>query len=348
LYWLARVTLVSNQVEIEIFERVFRQVFRGLWDPADFRGDSNNVAPPSSTQRGNSQPGAQGEDRQSRPSSTPSPTMSSDRPNSDDTDDDQAESILAAMSSEERLRTQQFATMTAQELAELRGLMSRLTLAPPPRRSRRTVRHHGGSAVDLRATIREARRSGGDPVHVVRRRQRTKPRRLVMLCDISGSMEPFARAYLQLLHSAVGGAKAEAFVFATRLTRVSRMLRISNPNQALYQAGRAAPDWSGGTRIGQAMKVFNDSYGRRGMARNAIVVVVSDGWERDDPALLGREMERLSRLAHRVIWVNPRKASSGFQPSVGGMAAALPHVDTFVSGHSLAAIDELLAAIAMH
>ena len=136
-------------------------------------------------------------------------------------------------------------------------------------------------------------------------------------------------------------------MFATRLTRVTRMMRNTNPNHALYHAGRAAPDWSGGTRIGPAIKAFNDNFGRRGMARNAILVVVSDGWERDDPALLGREMERLSRLAYRVIWVNPRKAADGFQPTVGGMAAALPHVDAFVSGHSLAAIDELLAAIAV-
>ena len=168
----------------------------------------------------------------------------------------------------------------------------------------------------------------------------------MLLCDISGSMEPYARAYLQLLHSAVGGARAEAFVFATQLTRVTRSLAVRQADAALRRAGEAAPDWSGGTRIGEALRRFNDDYGRRGLARGAVVVIVSDGWERDDPALLAREMERLGRLAYRVVWVNPRRASPRFEPLVGGMAAALPHVDAFVSGHSPAAIDEVLAAIA--
>ena len=135
-------------------------------------------------------------------------------------------------------------------------------------------------------------------------------------------------------------------MFATRLTRITKVLHDTNPNQALYHAGKVAPDWSGGTRIGAALKTFNDQFGRRGMARNAVVVVVSDGWEHDDPTLLGTEMERLARLAHRVIWVNPRKAADRYQPTVGGMAAALPHVDAFVSGHTFAAIDQLLAEIA--
>jgi uncharacterized protein with von Willebrand factor type A (vWA) domain len=158
-------------------------------------------------------------------------------------------------------------------------------------------------------------------------------------------MEPYSRAYLQLLHSAVGGAHAEAFVFATRLTRITHALRTSNPDVALARAGRSAPDWSGGTRIGAAIKAFNDNYGRRGMARGAVIVIVSDGWDRDDPAVLRREMERLRRLPYRLIWVNPRRASAGYEPLVGGMAAALPYVDAFVSGHSLAALDEVFDAI---
>ena len=189
-------------------------------------------------------------------------------------------------------------------------------------------------------------RTAGDPVDVVARRTRPRPRRLVFVCDISGSMEPYSRAYLQLLHSAVGGARAEAFVFATRLSRVTRALRTTNPDLALRRAALAAPDWSGGTRIGAALKQFNDQHGRRGLVRGAVVVIVSDGWERDDPALIGREMERLRRLAHRVIWVNPRVASPRFQPLAGGMKAAIPFIDTLVSGHSVDALDELLAAIA--
>jgi hypothetical protein len=179
------------------------------------------------------------------------------------------------------------------------------------------------------------------------RTRRTRPRRLVLLCDISGSMEPYARAYLHLLTSAVAsGAPAEAFVFATRLTRLTRALGGRNPEAAIQRAVAAAPDWSSGTRIGEALRTFNDRYGRRGTARGAVVVILSDGWERADPALVGREMERLGRLAHRIVWVNPRASAPGFSPGVGGMAAALPHCDALVSGHSLEALDEVAEAIA--
>jgi len=175
---------------------------------------------------------------------------------------------------------------------------------------------------------------------------RAIPRRLVLLCDISGSMEPYARAYLQFLHAArATGPYAEAFVFATRLTRLTRALRAGTAQVATRRAAAAAPDWSGGTRIGEALKAFNDRHARRGMARGAIVVILSDGWERGDPELVGREMARLRRLAHRIVWVNPRAAAPGFQPLAGGMAAALPHCDAMVSGHSLAALDEVVDAI---
>jgi hypothetical protein len=142
------------------------------------------------------------------------------------------------------------------------------------------------------------------------------------------------------------GAPAEAFVFATRLTRLTRALRGRNPDAAIQRAVATAPDWSSGTRIGEALRSFNDGYGRRGMARGAVVVILSDGWERADPALLGREMERLRRLAHRVVWVNPRAGATGFSPGTGGMAAALPHCDILLSGHSLAAMHEVARAIA--
>ena len=158
-----------------------------------------------------------------------------------------------------------------------------------------------------------------------------------MLCDISGSMEPYARAYLQFLTCAAGsGPNAEAFVFATRLTRLTRALASRNPERAIQRAAAAAPDWSSGTRIGDALKAFNDRHGRRGMARGAVVVILSDGWERGDPALVGREMERLARLAHRIVWVNPRVSASAFSVRAGGMVAALPHCDALVSGHSFA------------
>jgi uncharacterized protein with von Willebrand factor type A (vWA) domain len=169
---------------------------------------------------------------------------------------------------------------------------------------------------------------------------------MVLLCDISGSMEPYARAYLQFLTCAAGSARdAEAFVFATRLTRVTRALRSRSPERAIQRAAAAAPDWSSGTRIGDALREFNDRHGRRGMARGAVVVILSDGWERGEPALVAREMERLSRLAHRIVWVNPRVAASGFSPRAGGMAAAVPHCDALVSGHSLEALGEVIEAI---
>src|ERR1700722_9168346 len=168
-----------------------------------------------------------------------------------------------------------------------------------------------------------------------------------MLCDISGSMEPYARAYVQLLTSAAGsGPDAEVFVFATRLTRLTRALATRSPERAIQRAAQAAPDWSSGTRIGEALKAFNDRHGRRGMARGAVIVILSDGWERGDPMLVGREMERLARLAYRVVWVNPRASAPGFEPRAGGMAAALPHCDALVSGHSLRALEEVIDAIA--
>ena len=167
-----------------------------------------------------------------------------------------------------------------------------------------------------------------------------------MLCDISGSMEPYARAYLQFLTCAAGsGPNAEAFVFATRLTRLTRALASRHPERAIQRAAAAAPDWSSGTRIGDALKTFNDRHGRRGMARGAVVVILSDGWERGDPTLVGREMARLARLAHRIVWVNPRVSASAFSVQAGGMVAALPYCDALVSGHSFQALGEVAAAI---
>ncbi len=341
LYWTARVTLLDDRAQIATFDRVFAQVFGGMVDVADVRGDAS--PPPPATARPGEPRMPSSHDRGGIPAATPSPV-----PGEGDgrADDEAQETVLAAVSAQERLRHKDFAAMSPEELVRLRELFAQLAVAPPPRRSRRHRVDRRGRRVDLRATLARAHRTAGDPVRPIRRRQRTRPRRLVLLCDISGSMEPYARAYLQLLHSAVGGARAEAFVFATQLTRVTRSLAVRQADAALRRAGAAAPDWSGGTRIGEALQRFNDDYGRRGLARGAVVVIVSDGWERDDPALLAREMERLGRLAYRVVWVNPRRASPRYEPLVGGMAAALPHVDAFVSGHSPAAIDEVLAAIA--
>jgi uncharacterized protein with von Willebrand factor type A (vWA) domain len=255
--------------------------------------------------------------------------------------------VPLAPSDEELLRGKRFDALERDELVALYRLMSSLQVAPPLRRTRRARCDHHGPRVDLRRTLRGSLRTAGDPIRLARRRRRIVRRRIVLLCDISGSMEPYARAYLQFLTCAAGsGPNAEAFVFATRLTRLTRALASRNPERAIQRAAAAAPDWSSGTRIGDALKTFNDRHGRRGMARGAVIVILSDGWERGDPGLVGREMERLSRLAHRIVWVNPRVSAARFSPRTGGMAAALPFCDALVSGHTLDALGEVVDAIA--
>ncbi len=249
-------------------------------------------------------------------------------------------------SDEEVLASKSFDALEPDELAQLYRLMSRLRLATPLRRTRRFERARRGAAVDMRRTLRRSLRTGGEPVGLARRRRRVLPRRLVMLCDISGSMEPYARAYLQFLTCAAAtGPNAEAFAFATRLTRLTRALSARHPERAIQRAAAAAPDWSSGTRIGDALKEFNDRHGRRGMARGAVVVILSDGWERGDPTVVGREMARLARLAHRIVWVNPRVGAREFSVRAGGMMAALEYCDALVSGHSFVALTEVVDAI---
>jgi uncharacterized protein len=340
LYWLARVTLVDRHDQLDTFDRVFRHVFGGLADVAADRGDTSAPRPPAHLR-----PGPRAGPRQGSPegaSGVPTPTSAVGEPGDRD---DQTGRVLMTASVEERLRRKDFAHYTDEELATLRRLVAQLRVLAPRRRARRTSRASSGRRLDLRRTLRHAHRTGGDPVRREYRRRRQQRRRVVLIADVSGSMESYSRVYLHLLQGAVRGAGAEAFVLATRLTRLTRALSAGHPDAALARASEEAPDWSGGTRLGEALKTFIDEHGRRGMARGAVVVVVSDGWERADPALLAEQMARLSRLAHRIVWVNPRSAAESYQPLVGGMAAALPHVDVLVSGHSLAALDEVLAAI---
>ena len=255
------------------------------------------------------------------------------------------DAVLAAASAEERLRHTSFADLTAEEVAAVRELVRRLVPAVPERRSRRTrPTRRSRDRLDLRRTVRAAQRAGGDPLRLLHATRRTEPRRLVLLCDVSGSMEPYTRVYLSLLQGAVTGARAEAFVFSTRLTRLTRQLAVRDPDQALARAGATSPDWAGGTRLAAGIGQFVATHGRRGLARGAVVVVLSDGWATDDPEDVATAMRRLRRLAHRVVWVNPRKAAPGYAPLVGGMAAALPLCDAFLSGHSLAALEQVVAA----
>ena len=251
-----------------------------------------------------------------------------------------------AASSAERLARQDFGEMTEQELLSLAGVMRGFSVAVPLRVTRRVRTGSRGKEVDLRGTLRHARMSGWEPFFVSKKIKTRQPRKLVVLCDISRSMEPYARAMLLLLFCAAGGARAEVFSFATRLTRLTRVLAEAEPAAALHRAGQTAPDWLGGTRIGACLREFNDSFGCRGLARGAVVVVVSDGWDTGEPAVLRREMQRLSRVAFRIVWVNPRAHRAGYRPLAGGMAAAWPYCDAVVRAHRLDALGELTAALA--
>ncbi|HLV59365.1 MAG TPA: VWA domain-containing protein [Natronosporangium sp.] len=339
LYHCALATLVSDPEHVAELRRVFQLVFGGAADPAGGRGQAGDrpSAPPPTAPRTRPRPGTPARTAGVQP-------LVADRADGGDEPPRQVPHPAFATAAE-RLASRDFAELTDSELAELVAAMRRLRLALPLRPSRRTTAGPRGR-VDLRASLRQARRTGGHPVRLRRRWPRQRPRRLVVLCDISGSMAPYARALLQLLYCAAGGAEAEVFTFATRLTRLTRTLARVSPAAALERAGRAAPDWSGGTRIGESLKRFIDSYGARGMARQAVVLIVSDGWDTGDPAVVGRQMSRLSRLAYRIVWANPRSATPGFQPLAGGMAAAWPYCDTVVSAHRLDALGDLLDAIA--
>jgi hypothetical protein len=342
LYWTARAVFLTDAAQLKAFNAVFASVFGD-------RGPSpQRAAEEVQTAAAPEQPDISA--RESVPGTADEATTARDLapgPPEGRRDEHGPEvPVPVSPSDEEVLREKRFDALAPEELAQLYHLMSRLEIATPRRRTRRAERDRRGKRLDMRRTLRGSMRTAGDPIRLARRRRRVIRRRVVMLCDISGSMEPYARAYLQFLTCAAGsGPNAEAFVFATRLTRLTRALRSRSPERAIQRAAAAAPDWSSGTRIGDALKAFNDRHGRRGMARGALVVILSDGWERGDPALVAREMERLSRLAYRIVWVNPRVSASDFSPRAGGMAAALPHCDALVSGHSLDAMEEVIEAI---
>jgi uncharacterized protein with von Willebrand factor type A (vWA) domain len=340
LYWCARVSLLRSTTDVAAFDSVFALVFRGMVDVAESRGDSTDPNDLRLRPRHNDpvvtedlRADARSAGRFEGPESTAS--------------DEVGWQIPTLASSDERLTKINFAQLTADELSGLAPLLRMLWVNPPLRLSRRRRRHRRGDRLDLRASLRHSTRSGGDPAVAIRRTRKWTRRRMVAILDISGSMEPYARAYLHLLWGMATRAHAEVFVFGTRLTRLTRALRNANPDQALDRSAALMPDWSGGTRIGWALREFMDLHGRRGMARGAVVLIVSDGWERDDPSVLSLQMAQLRRHAHRIVWANPRAAAPGFAPLAGGMAAALPYVDSFVSGHSLEALTEVVRALGM-
>jgi uncharacterized protein len=373
-------TMVSGPAQVDVFERVFNELF-GAGGPGGPRRpevtapQANMVV--ESAERADaaaegSDPAAAGGDELPEElrgldealAGADASETSADQDSGADSDEGRP-AVRRVASMTERLRERDFAQLSASELAQLATLMRQLVIAVPPRRTRRYRPRKDGARLDMRRTMRQATRTGGEPLRIARQAVRVRQRRLVVLCDISGSMEPYARAILQLMYvasrstAASGGGgsgfsgptrdaarpRTEVFTFATRLTRLTPYLAAASPETMLARAGEAAPDWAGGTRIGAALREFNDRYGTRGMARGAVVLIISDGWETGDPALVGAQMARLHRVAYRIVWANPRTQSDRYRPEVGGMAAAWPYCDAVVSAHNFESLDELLAAL---
>lgn len=326
VYWAGRATLVRRPEDLDLYDRAFKVFWeqrRGSHAPEEQRREQHLTIliddGPDSPDKGDAEP----------------------PPPSDDP------TITLRFSAAEVLRGKDFAAYTDIELVEAQQLMARMRLAGALRRSRRLVpskRDRGRP--DLRRTVRAALKAGGEPVRRRYLTQGTRPRRLVLLLDVSGSMEPYARALVRFVHAAVAGrTKVEAFTLGTRLTRITRELSSRDPDLALGKATASVKDWAGGTRLGDGLRQFNDQWGVRGMARGAVVVILSDGWDRGDPADLGEQMARLHRVTFKLVWVNPLKYTPGYAPLARGMAAALPYVDAFVEGHSLDAMEELARVI---
>ena len=328
VYWAGRATLCADPEDLGRYHRAFEAFFAGEAPHERLKPAPPSASPP--TLRSVTAPlhGEQG-----------------------DEDDDEPLQLHASASDAEVLRQRDLASLTPADRDLVNRLLAHLRLPGEPRTTRRHEPWHVGG-LDRRRTVRESLRGLGDPSRLRRRRHRRRPRTVVLLVDVSGSMSTYADALLRFAHVAVGRGPAsrrtEAFTIGTRLTRITSELRHRDPDTAMAAVTGAIPDWSGGTRLADGLKAWLDGWGQRGMARGAVVVILSDGWERSDPGRLGEQMARLSRLAHRVVWSNPRKAAPGYAPLAGGMAAALPHVDDFLSGHSVAALEHLAAVVAGH
>ncbi|MGH9126831.1 MAG: vWA domain-containing protein, partial [Acidimicrobiales bacterium] len=333
VYWAGRATIVRQPEDLRVYDRSFEAFWLGR--------PLIEAQPPAAPASGPMV-------------ATPDPHGGEAPEEDDGAEEDRKEQPTMALrySATEVLGAKDFAAYSRSEFAEAHRLMADLRLAGALRRSRRWRRAGAAGATkagarrpDLRRTVRASLGSGGEPIHRLWLAPAQRPRRVVLLCDVSGSMEPYARALLRFAHAAVvarGAGRVEVFAVGTRLTRLTRELTWRDPDVALAQAARAVADWSGGTRLGEGLRAFNDRYGVRGMARGGVVVILSDGWDRGDPAALANEMARLHRVAYQVVWVNPLLAGPGYVPLAQGMAAALPHVDRFVPGHSLRALKDLV------
>jgi uncharacterized protein with von Willebrand factor type A (vWA) domain len=326
VYWAAYATLIRRHEDSQIFDRAFA-IF---WDQL--------IAIDTATSE----------------QQTESVTLliDSEDANNDDLNStnvgEEENTLTLRFSSIETLREKDFAAYSETELREAEQFMSSLKLAGPPKRSLRLQKaNRKGSRHDIRRTMRAVLQNDGEPIERYWREPSTKLRRLVVLLDISGSMEPYARALLRFMHAAVvGRQRVEAFTLGTRLTRITRELANRDPDRALARTSAQVSDWSGGTRLGECLQNFNDKWGVGSLARGSIFVILSDGWDRGEPQVLAEQMLRLQRVAYRIIWVNPLKVSPGYAPLARGMAAAMPYIDDFVEGHSLDALRELTAVIA--
>jgi uncharacterized protein len=329
LYWAGRATLVSRHEDDSVYDQVFRRYFLGEDGPAagQLMFDADSVA--------------EAEAALVMPGTEPGP---------EDDRQDQERPVLGWMASGvDALKHRSFTACTPDELAALRRIMTRMRLTPPRRRTRRTRPATGsGTEPDLRATIRESMRMHGEPPKQLFFRQRkTKLRPLILILDVSGSMADYSRHLLQFAHAAKhASARVEVFCFGTRLTRITRELTRQRIDAALEEAARTVVDWDGGTRIGQSLDTFVRTWGRGSLGRGGVVVICSDGLDRGDPEVLAKAMERLARQCHRIVWLNPHKGDNrDFRPSTLGMMVAAPHIDLLLSGHDLASLEELAAAL---
>ncbi|MFN8487611.1 MAG: VWA domain-containing protein [Caldilineaceae bacterium] len=268
------------------------------------------------------------------------------QPESDQAPEPQLERIYT-YSDQEVLRHKDFAALDEAELAAVRRLMLKTLWQLEPRRTRRTIRARRGAQIDLRQTLRQNLRYGGHALRLARRERKLKRRPIVVICDISGSMERYSRVLLQFIYIVTSRLDTvESFVFGTRLTRITRQLRTRNIDQALRDASQVIVDWAGGTRIGESIRSFNYAWARRVLNQGAIVLIISDGWDRGDVNLLAREMDRLHRSCHRLIWLNPLLGDVDYQPLVRGIQAAMPHIDDFLPVHNLASLEQLATMLA--
>lgn len=327
LYWAGRVTLCSQPDDLPAYDEAFAAWFSPDWRPprpAGLPGDQ--PAPRHTTMTAAILPAEQRTGAPATDDATPIPVL--------------------APSDVEVLRHRDISALSAVEREHLHDLLALLRIEPPTRPAIRSTPSHRG-ALDPHRTLRALLANGGEPRLLPRHRKAKRPRRLVLLVDVSGSMQPYADALLRFAHVITRRAPAttEVFTLGTRMTRVSRQLRMRDPEQALAAAARAVPDFAGGTRLGEGLRAFLNRWGQRGVARRAVVVLFSDGWERGDPALLGEQLARLGRLAHLVLWANPHAGHTGYQPVQSGIAVALPHIDRLVAGHSLAALETVLLEI---